>query len=218
MTDFWFNHFNVSITKNDCAEFIPAYERDVIRPNALGRFSELLIKTAKSPAMLFYLDNFISSAPVDSMTMPAQRARGLNENYAREVMELHTLGVDGGYTQADVTQAARVLTGWTVYPMREDAQRLITRFNPDQLARRGFVHDGDFLFNANRHDKGVKTVMGHVFPAGGGYEEGVELLDMLAHHPSTANFICRKIAIRFVCDDPPQSLIDKMVKTFLAAD
>jgi uncharacterized protein (DUF1800 family) len=209
MTDFWFNHFNVSITKNDCAEFIPAYERDVIRPNALGRFGDLLEKTAKAPAMLYYLDNFSSSAAMDS-------GKGLNENYAREVMELHTLGVDGGYTQADVTEAARVLTGWTVYPMNEHAQRLITRFNPDQLARRGFVHEGDFLFNANRHDKGVKTVMGHVFPAAGGYEEGVELLDMLAHHPSTANFICRKIAVRFVSDDPPQNLIDKMAKTFLA--
>ena len=231
MTDFWFNHFNVSITKNDCAEFIPAYERDVIRPNALGNFSDLLLKTAKSPAMLYYLDNFSSAAPLpegtgvafagegaDSAVAVVKRSRGLNENYAREVMELHTLGVDGGYTQQDVTQAARVLTGWTVYPMKENVQKFITRFSPDQLARRGFVHEGDFLFNANRHDKGEKTVLGHVFPAGGGYEEGVELLEMLAHHPSTARFICRKIAVRFVSDDPPQSLIDKMAKTFLAKD
>jgi uncharacterized protein (DUF1800 family) len=229
MTDFWFNHFNVSITKNDCAEFIPAYERDVIRPNALGSFGDLLLKTAKAPAMLYYLDNFSSAAPAEERGVEApvgsadsgpvgqpRRARGLNENYAREVMELHTLGVDGGYTQADVTEAARVLTGWTVYPMNEQVQRLITRFNPNHLARRGFVHEGDFLFNANRHDNGVKTVMGHVFPAGGGYGEGVELLNMLAHHPSTANFVCRKIAVRFVRDDPPQSLIDKMAKTFLA--
>jgi uncharacterized protein (DUF1800 family) len=223
MTDFWFNHFSVSITKNDCAEFIPAYERDVIRPNALGRFGDLLLKTAKSPAMLYYLDNFSSSVPVegagegvDSVNgVQVRRARGLNENYAREVMELHTLGVDGGYTQADVTQGARVLTGWTVYPMNENAQRFAARFSPEQLARRGFVHEGDFLFNANRHDKGEKTVLGHVFPAGGGYEEGVELLDMLANHPSTAKFICRKIAVRFVSDDPPQSLVDKMAKTFL---
>jgi len=175
MTDFWFNHFNVSLTKNDCAEFIPAYERDVIRPNALGRFNELLLKTAKSPAMLKYLDV------------------GLNENYAREVMELHTLGVDGGYTQQDVTEAARVLTGWGV--------------------RLG--EDGDFFFNANRHDKGEKVVMGHVFPAGGGYEEGVDLLNMLAHHPSTAKFICHKIAVRFVNDDPPATLVDKMANTFI---
>jgi uncharacterized protein (DUF1800 family) len=133
-------------------------------------------------------------------------------------MELHTLGVDGGYTQQDVTQAARVLTGWTVYPMNENAKKFVNRFNPDQLAWRGFVHEGDFLFNANRHDKGEKMVLGHVFPAGGGYEEGVELLEMLAHHPSTARFICRKIAVRFVSDDPPQSLIDKMAKTFLQKD
>ena len=242
MTDFWFNHFNVSITKNDCAEFIPAYERDVIRPNALGRFSDLLLKTAKSPAMLYYLDNFNSSSPLppgagaaagggtamtdtaapkDEVEAQIQRIRnnrGLNENYAREVMELHTLGVDGGYTQQDVTQAARVLTGWTVYPMNENGKGLINRFSEDQLARRGFVHDGDFFFNANRHDKGEKVVLGHTFAAGGGYQEGVDLLEMLAHHPSTARFVVRKIAVRFVSDDPPQSLLDKMTKTFLEKD
>lgn len=214
MTDFWFNHFNVSITKNDCAEFIPAYERDVIRPNALGNFSDLLLKTAKSPAMLYYLDNFSSSAPLPAGGGDGGKNRGLNENYAREVMELHTLGVDGGYTQRDVTEAARVLTGWTVYPMNPNVKGMLARFSDDQLARRGFVHDGDFLFNANRHDKGEKTVLGHIFPAGGGYEEGVELLSMLAHHPSTAKFISRKLAVRFVCDDPPQSLVDKMARTF----
>jgi len=231
MTDFWFNHFNVSITKNDCAEFIPAYERDVIRPNALGRFNELLLKTAKSPAMLYYLDNFTSSAPLPEsqamqVSMPmdsataqvqrARRARGLNENYAREVMELHTLGVDGGYTQQDVTQAARALTGWGVYSMgpaaRAPQAANLARFADE---RRGFVHDGDFFFNTNRHDKGEKIVLGHVFQAGGGYEEGVELLEMLAHHPSTAHFICKKIAVRFVSDNPPASLVDKMAKTFM---
>jgi uncharacterized protein (DUF1800 family) len=229
MTDFWFNHFNVSITKNDCAEFIPAYERDVIRPNALGRFNELLLETAKSPAMLYYLDNFSSSAPVtDSMrggpgdsgrALQARRSRGINENYAREVMELHTLGVDGGYTQQDVTEAARVLTGWGVYPMGDVAKgpaANLNRFTAEQIARRGFVHDGDFFFNANRHDKGEKAVLGHVFPAGGGYEEGVQLLEILAHHPSTARFISRKLAVHFVSDDPPQTLIDKMAKTFLS--
>ncbi|HXD79591.1 MAG TPA: DUF1800 domain-containing protein [Puia sp.] len=207
MTDFWFNHFNVSITKNDCAEFIPAYERDVIRPNAMGKFGSLLLQTARSPAMLFYLDNFNSSG-----------VKGVNENYAREVMELHTLGVDGGYTQQDVTQAARVLTGWTIFPMNANGRNFINRFSPGQLERRGFVHDGDFLFNPNRHDKGEKVVLGHLFPAGGGYEEGVELLDMLAHHPSTAKFISRELAVRFVSDDPPQSLVDKMARTFLEKD
>lgn len=214
MTDFWFNHFNVSITKNDCAEFIPAYERDVIRPSALGSFSELLLKTAKSPAMSYYLDNFNSSVGGDSAVPRLGRSRGLNENYAREVMELHTLGVDGGYTQQDVTQAARVLTGWGVYPMNENGKGFIQRFSEDQLARRGFVHEGDFLFNANRHDKGEKKVLGLNFAAGGGYEEGGQLLEMLASHPSTAAFITRKIAVRFVSDNPPQSLLDKMAKTF----
>jgi uncharacterized protein (DUF1800 family) len=242
LTDFWFNHFNVSITKNDCAEFIPAYERDVIRPNVLGRFSDLLLKTAKSPAMLYYLDNFSSSAPlpagqemnaveakvmagvadgdtiVAARLQQARKNRGLNENYAREVMELHTLGVDGGYSQQDVTQAARVLTGWTVYPMNDNVKGIINRFSEAQLASRGFVHEGDFFFNANKHDKGDKTVLGHVFPAGGGYEEGVTLLEMLAHQPATARFIARKIATRFVSDVPPQSLIDKMAKTFLDKD
>jgi uncharacterized protein (DUF1800 family) len=220
MTDFWFNHFNVSITKNDCAEFIPAYERDVIRPNALGRFGDILLKTAKSPAMLYYLDNFSSSAPLPEGqdSGQARKNRGLNENYAREVMELHTLGVDGGYTQQDVTQAARVLTGWTVYPINETGKGILNRFSEDQLASRGFVHEGDFLFNANRHDKGEKIVLGHSFPAGGGYDEGVTLLEMLAHHPSTARFIARKLAVRFVSDDPPSALIDKMAKTFLEKD
>jgi len=215
LTDFWFNHFNVSITKNDCAEFIPAYERDVIRPGALGNFSALLLGTAKSPAMSYYLDNFSSSVAEDSMVQRrARKNRGLNENYAREVMELHTLGVDGGYTQQDVTQAARVLTGWGVYPMNENGRGVIERFSEDQLAKRGFVHEGDFFFNANRHDKGEKKVLGQTFQAGGGYEEGVLLLEMLAHHPSTAVFITRKIAVRFVSDNPPQSLLDKMARTF----
>jgi len=227
MTDFWFNHFNVSLTKNDCSEFVPAYERDVIRPNALGRFNELLLKTAKSPAMLYYLDNFQSSGSrtgAQDSGAPAVRRvaipRGPNENYAREVMELHTLGVDGGYTQQDVTEAARVLTGWGVYPLgafargNGEAVRL-AKFTDSQIAQRGFVHEGDFFFNSNRHDKGEKTVLGHVFPAGGGYEEGVTLLELLAHQPATARFVCRKIAVRFVSDDPPASLVEKMAKTFL---
>jgi hypothetical protein len=198
--------------------------------------------------MLYYLDNFSSSAPLPEgqgggrgpgartvadgdggaiaggdSTVTAQiqqfrKNRGLNENYAREVMELHTLGVDGGYTQQDVTQAARVLTGWTVYPMNDAGKGIINRFSEDQLASKGFVHEGDFLFNANRHDKGEKIVLGHTFPAGGGYDEGVTLLEMLAHHPSTARFIARKLAVRFVSDDPPPALIDKMAKTFLEKD
>lgn len=221
LTGFWFNHFNVSYTKNDCAQFIPAYERDVIRPNATGKFEDLLMATAQSPAMLTYLDNFNSSGAKEMKDAKGgkKKAGGLNENYAREVMELHTLGVDGGYTQADVTQAARVLTGWTIYPMNDYYNRAsrerLENANPEALQRRGFIHTGDFLFAPNRHDNEEKTVLGKRFAAGGGYEEGAELLKMLAHHRSTATFISRKLAVKFVSDNPPQSLVDKMAKTFL---
>lgn len=251
LTDFWFNHFNVSLNKNQCAEFVPAYERDVIRPNVLGNFETLVINTAKSPAMLMYLDNFSSMGINEDMeAQPAnfqsrkrfstlsdmqkeklkksealkklqqrKKAQGLNENYAREVMELHTLGVDGGYTQNDVTQAARVLTGWTIYPMNDKGygaqmKQAVDRIGEGNLQKRGFVHDGDFLFAANRHDTKEKVVLGRKFPAGGGYQEGEDLLKMLAHHPSAAQFISRKIAVRFVNDNPPQSLVDRMAKTF----
>jgi uncharacterized protein (DUF1800 family) len=248
MTDFWFNHFNVSLSKNQCASYVPAYERDVIRPNVFGKFEKLLLSTAKSPAMLMYLDNFTSAGenvamdkPSDDMAMnnvgnagnkkgrlaklqalkgqEKKGKQGLNENYAREVMELHTLGVDGGYTQSDVTQAARVLTGWTLAPMGDNGygapiKKLIEKVGEDNLLKRGFVREGDFLFAVNRHDNGEKVVLGKKFPAGGGYEEGVELLQLLAHHKSTAKFIAKKLAVRFVSDNPPQSLIDKMAKTF----
>jgi uncharacterized protein (DUF1800 family) len=251
LTDFWFNHFNVSITKNICAEYIPAYERDVIRPNVNGRFEDLLIATAKSPAMLFFLDNFSSSGTnestvmavndnvrsqvlakarmqmADSNSMRAQamkkvqqnrKNQGLNENYARELMELHTMGVDGGYTQSDVTQAARVLTGWSVYPMDNaygnPLRNMIEKAGAESLKKRGFVIDGDFLFAANRHDRGEKVVLGQKFAANGGYEEGLELLKMLANHSSTAKFISRKIAIRFVNDNPSETLIEKMAETY----
>jgi len=256
LTEFWFNHFNVSITKNVCAAFIPSYERDVIRPNVTGKFADLLLATAQSPAMLFYLDNFNSAGVNEDMEMRQQRLKqvmnrrrenkmqedpnsdetklrekiaankknqGLNENYAREVMELHTLGVDGGYTQQDVTQAARVLTGWTVYPMSDYGpskaiQKIIDKVGEERLTKNGFVHKGDFFFTMNRHDIKEKTVLGKNFAAGGGYEEGVELINMLAHHPSTAKFISRKLAVRFVNDNPEQSLIDKMAESFIKTD
>lgn len=252
LTDFWFNHFNVSLTKNQSASFIPAYERDVIRPNVTGKFETLLLATAKSPAMLMYLDNSSSSgqptAVNDKMQMkegmstnsrqgvnararmmamknnpPKKKQGGLNENYAREVMELHTLGVDGGYTQSDVTQAARVLTGWTIAPMGENGygasmKNLMDRVGEATLEKRGFVHDGDFLFVPTRHDNGEKIVLGKRFPANRGYDEGLELLSMLAHHPSTAKFISGKLATRFVNDNPPATLVDKMARTFLKTD
>jgi len=238
MTSFWFNHFNVSLTKNGCSPFIPAYERDVIRPNALGNFGVMLLATAKSPAMLYYLDNFSSSAANDNMSLrlsnkpvnpnnPAQmdsmrtklqkrkKENGLNENYAREVMELHTLGVDGGYTQQDVTQAARVLTGWTVFPAQIYNKAKSPDKAGDRMKKRGSVREGDFLFEANRHDKGVKMVLGKKYsPEDGGYQEGVMLLNDLANHKATARFISEKIATRFVNDHPAISLTERMAKTF----
>jgi len=222
LTEFWFNHFNVSFSKGACSQFIPDYERDVIRPNALGKFEDLLMATAKSPAMLLYLDNFSSVGVNDQIQKRPdknKKVKGLNENYAREVMELHTLGVDGGYTQSDVTEAARILTGWTIYPIGSEGfgngySKLLENVGEDKLKARGFVHEGDFLFAANRHDTGEKIVLGKHFAPGRGYEEGVQLLKLLASHPSTAKFISRKIAVRFVSDDPPASLVDKMAKTF----
>ncbi|WP_448104889.1 DUF1800 domain-containing protein [Pedobacter panaciterrae] len=238
LTDFWFNHFNVSLTKNQCASFVPAFERDVIRPNVTGKFNDLLLATAKSPAMLIYLDNFSSSGQPAAVRNDSVQTKGgnknrkaqvkkkqggLNENYAREVMELHTLGVDGGYDQNDVTQAARVLTGWTIAPMGEDGygagmKKLMDNVGETNLEKRGFVHQGDFLFVPTRHDNGEKTVLGKRFSANGGYEEGVTLLTMLAHHPSTAKFISKKIATRFVSDQPSPRLIDRMAKTFIKTD
>lgn len=225
MTEFWFNHFNVSFSKVACAPFIPAFERDVIRPNALNNFETLLMATAKSPAMLLYLDNARSTGAMtskDSLTKKGEpkRVKGLNENYAREVMELHTLGVDGGYTQKDVTEAARVLTGWTVFPMGDspyskDVKKQIAKYGEEKLKARGFVREGDFLFAPGRHDKDEKTVLGKTFAPGGGYEEGIELLRMLANHQSTASFISKKLAVRFVNDNPSQNLVERMSKTFL---
>ena len=250
MTDFWFNHFNVALNKPQCAAYVPAYERDVIRPNVFGNFEKLLLKTAKSPAMLLYLDNFTSSGtnmPMSDRTMekmvnqtPEQKRKanerlarakkaaqnkkqgGLNENYAREVMELHTLGVDGGYTQSDVTQAAKILTGWSIGPLGQigygaAAKKMLERIGEQKMTEQGYVIEGDFMFAINRHDNSEKTVLGRKFPAGGGYEEGVELLKMLAEHPSTAKFISKKVATRFVNDVPPASLVDKMAKSFTAS-
>ncbi len=243
MTDFWFNHFNVAISKGGVQQFVTSYERDVIRPNVLGKFETLLLATAKSPAMLAYLDNTKSSVNEENMMGGQQKLnkkmqermesmdstmqknakgkikkpkmQGLNENYAREIMELHTLGVDGGYTQSDVTQAARVLTGWSLNPQIEYNVKARKLPNKSRIEKMGFVYDDNFLFAVNKHDKGEKKVLGQVFPEGGGYEEGEKLIHMLATHKATAKFISKKLAIRFVSDNPSQSLVDKMAKTFL---
>jgi uncharacterized protein (DUF1800 family) len=197
LTDFWYNHFNVYLDKGADRSMVTSYERDVIRPHVLAKFKDLLEATAESPAMLFYLDNWQSVGP-DAPHGPNQKRRqGLNENYGRELMELHTLGVDGGYTQKDVTEVARCFTGWTIR-------------QPQQ--------GGAFWFNDRLHDKGEKHVLGVTIPAGGGMGDGLKVLDILAHHPATAHFISKSLAIRFVSDNPPASLVDKMAATFLSSD
>ena len=198
LTDFWFNHFNVFLDKGADRYLVTEYEREAIRPHVLGKFKDLLTATAKSPAMLFYLDNWQSVGPnAPQGRGPGGGARGLNENYGRELLELHTLGVDGGYTQKDVTEAARCFTGWTI-------------FQPQRI--------GTFVFNARAHDRGEKTVLGVTIPAGGGMEDGEKVLDIVAHHPSTAQFISRKLAMRFVADDPPEALVGRMAATFTKTD
>ena len=199
MVDFWYNHFNVFSGKGIDRALVTSYERDAIRPYALGRFRDLLGATAKHPAMLFYLDNVVSSAPGGPSSGPnAKGKRGLNENYARELMELHTLGVDGGYTQKDVTELARMLTGWTF------EQRRLVRMNET------------FVFEPARHDRGIKTWLGHeVQPAG--QHEGEYALDILANHPATAHHISWQLAQYFVSDDPPPALVERMTATWLAS-
>jgi len=217
MTDFWFNHFNIFIGKDADRFMLTAYERDVIRPNALGKFRDLLTAVARHPAMLYYLDNWLSVGPNSPQAQaaakraaanPANPANipGLNENYARELMELHTLGVDGGYTQKDVTEVAKVFTGWSI-----------------QQPQQG----GAFQFDPRRHEPGDKVVLGQTIhgsvldergqPRDGGEQEGLQVLDLLAQQPATAHFIARKLAIRFMSDDPPPALVEHMAQTFLAS-
>jgi len=202
MTDFWFNHFNIYLNKDADQYLVTAYERDTIRAHALGKFKDLLLATAQSPAMLFYLDNWASMGPKSPQAIaankgkPGQAVAGLNENYGRELMELHTLGVNGGYTQHDVTELARVLTGWTIQPLEQGAA---------------------YQFDLKKHDPGDKLVLGQTIPENG-QNEGLQMLDILAHHPSTAKFVCRKLAMRFVADDPPPVLVDRLAQKFLATD
>jgi uncharacterized protein (DUF1800 family) len=221
MVDFWENHFSVFAGKGQTRLFIPAYDRDVIRPYALGKFRDLLGAVAKSPAMLFYLDNAQSAADTVHRTLSSRRLReaqpvgsrpglrpgltvapggvrpprGLNENYARELMELHTLGVDGGYTQQDVIEVARALTGWSIDP-----------------------REGAFVFRPAIHDADEKTVLGSRLPALRGIEDGEQVLDILARHPSTARHITRKLVVRFVSDSAPPALVDRCAAVFSRSD
>jgi len=225
LDDFWFNHFNVFAGKGEDRYYLTSYERDVIQPHTLGKFKDLVTATAQSPAMLFYLDNFLSADPRAAARQAAERAarrqqrnggfgrpfpppqnpqaqnkkkqeRGLNENYGRELMELHTLGVDGGYTQKDVTEAARCFTGWSIEKPRE---------NPV------------FKFDDKLHDPDPKIVLGKKIHAGG-MKDGEQVIDLLAHHPSTAKFISTELARRFVSDTPPPALVARMAQTFLSED
>lgn len=251
LTDFWFNHFNVSLTKNQSQQFVLTYERDAIRPNVLGNFETMLVATAKHPAMLEYLDNASSvsndnelsrkqsgnvfakrmqkrmeamaddtsktGAKFLQQTLNAKKTQGLNENYAREIMELHTLGVDGGYSQNDVTEVARALTGWGVTPLYKNGpgKKIMETAGADRMEKRGFVIDGDFLYRADKHDENEKTILGKKFVANGGYEEGMQVLQLLANHPSTAKFISTKLATRFVADTPSAALVKKMTEAFI---
>ena len=226
MTDFWFNHFNVFAQKDADQWYVTSYERDTIRPHALGRFRDLLLATAESPAMLFYLDNWLSFAtdareprrgrppapanaepvpganpapvPAPAAPKPAPpRKRDINENYARELMELHTLGVEGGYTQKDVQEVARCFTGWTID-------------KPNQ--------GGAFVFRPWMHDTGSKTVLGVTIPAGGGISDGLRVIDILSRHPATARFVSKKLCQRFVSDNPPPRLVERVAQVFLNTD
>ncbi|MGN6592117.1 MAG: DUF1800 domain-containing protein [Terriglobales bacterium] len=190
LTDFWFNHFNIYLRKGDDSELIASFERDAIRPHVLGKFHDLLLATAESPAMMFYLDNWQS---VD----PRVNKRGINENYGRELMELHTLGVDTGYTQQDVIAVARCFTGWTIRQPGREAM---------------------FFYNDRLHDHGAKVVLGVNIAAGGGMSDGLKVLDILARSPATAHHIAYELAQRFAADDPPQALVDRMTATYLHTD
>ena len=199
LVDFWLNHFNVFANKGDVRWYVTSYERDAIRPHVFGKFGDLVRATARHPAMLYYLDNWLSAKP--GFIVPAGPNRGspagLNENYARELMELHTLGVDGGYAQQDVTEVARAFTGWTI-----DRPRV----------------NGRFVFRPTMHDTGVKAVLGQKIAGDGGEREGERVIEILTHHPSTARFIATKLTRRFVSDDPPPALVERVAATYRRTD
>ena len=261
LVDFWTNHFNVFAGKGADRWLLTSYDRDTIRPNTIGKFHDLLLATAQSPAMLFYLDNFQSVSPNarvrsngpnrsraqgDSIlgslmgrrragrvmdrypemrpvpqgsnmpqapAQPPRQPRGINENYARELMELHTLGVDGGYTQKDVQEVARCFTGWTIFAPRGGGAAAMALMGAG--ARE---NAGKFYFNARMHDEGEKTVLGQKIPAGGGIKDGLLVLDILARHPSTAKFMATKLTRYFVQDNPPSALVDRVAAQFTKSD
>jgi uncharacterized protein (DUF1800 family) len=278
LVDFWTNHFNVYANKGADRWLLVSYDRDTIRPHTLGKFKDLLLATAQSPAMLFYLDNFQSVSPTagqganrprmrrlfetltdpqmrgagdagqgtqprraarmnrrrelmreesngQSAQMPAQQQaqtpaqprrmrRGINENYARELMELHTLGVEGGYTQKDVQEVARCFTGWTIYAPRGGAAMMGDAARNTQMLERA----GTFYFNPRLHDDGEKLVLGHKIPAGGGINDGLAVLDILSKHPSTAKFIATKLARRFVADNPSPALVERIAAAYTKSE
>ncbi len=239
LVDFWTNHFNVFAGKGADRWLLTSFDRDTIRPHTMGKFYDLLKATAESPAMLFYLDNFQSVSPnapqqqrpfaVNPRLMSnnpqqqqpqQQQRRGINENYARELMELHTLGVDGGYTQKDVQEVARCFTGWTIFAPRGGAAAAAQIAGGGGGRRAEMLREnaGKFYFNARVHDDGEKTVLGHKIPAGGGVNDGLMVLDILAHHPATAKFIATKLVRHFVSDNPPPALIDRVAQTYLKTD
>jgi uncharacterized protein (DUF1800 family) len=230
MVDFWSNHFNVYAKKNVLQWYLPAFDRDVIRPHALGKFRDLLLATAESPAMLYYLDNFQSVSPDANLAarMPARRQMkqkmptGINENYARELMELHTLGVDGGYSQQDIREVARAFTGWTIADARGigGARAMGGRAGGRLRQRLGVpegVRSGEFYFNPVLHDSGTKTVLGRRID-GGGVRDGLAVIELLADHPSTAKFISRKLCEKFVSDSPDPALVARVAAAFTRSD
>jgi uncharacterized protein (DUF1800 family) len=261
LVDFWTNHFNVFAGKGADRWLLTSYDRDTIRPNTMGKFYDLLLATAQSPAMLFYLDNFQSVSPnarvssnepnrrraqgdsilgllmgrrrqarimdrdsemrasqgdgnqAKAPAQPPRQRRGINENYARELMELHTLGVDGGYTQKDVQEVARCFTGWTIFAPRGGGAAALALMGAG--ARQ---NAGKFYFNARMHDDGEKIVLGQKIPAGGGMKDGLKVLDILSKHPSTARFIATKLTRYFVQDSPPPALVDRVAAQFTKSD
>ncbi len=262
MVDFWSNHFNVFANKQSVRWFLPEYDRDVIRPNALGNFKDLLMATAKSPAMLYYLDNFQSVAEAQPQELEQQKKRlqqiknnpqarerfkqnqnltdeqvderikqmeqrmqgnrrGLNENYAREIMELHTLGVDGGYTQKDIQEVAKAFTGWTITDPRGYRNAANVTGRADQIRNQqerqmglpANTESGKFVFLNQIHDKGDKMILGQKVNEGG-INDGLKVIEMLANHPSTAKFIARKLAVKFVNDNPSEALVGRVADAF----